>query len=106
MPYNISNWLDKNKDPLNETVVALLEQSKESLVGILFAPAAREFTHNIHLTLSLTNKWSYAKFLAWFNFQSIFIIIIIIIINFQRAQMSLEVTQSTRKVREIGLMLM
>ncbi|KAL4237581.1 hypothetical protein ACF0H5_002295 [Mactra antiquata] len=38
VPYNITNWLEKNKDPLNETVVALLEQSKEHLVGLLFAP--------------------------------------------------------------------
>ncbi|XP_053388294.1 myosin heavy chain, striated muscle-like isoform X5 [Mercenaria mercenaria] len=41
VPYNINGWLDKNKDPLNETVVALLEQSKEALVSTLFAhPAA------------------------------------------------------------------
>ncbi|XP_052774021.1 myosin heavy chain, striated muscle-like isoform X10 [Mya arenaria] len=36
VPYNTSGWLDKNKDPLNETVVALLEQSKEALVQTLF----------------------------------------------------------------------
>merc|ERR1712042_257283 len=30
VPYNIANWLEKNKDPLNETVVALLTQSKEA----------------------------------------------------------------------------
>lgn len=40
VPYNINGWLDKNKDPLNETVVALLEQSKEALVSTLFATAA------------------------------------------------------------------
>ncbi|CAL1527462.1 unnamed protein product [Lymnaea stagnalis] len=38
VPYNISGWLEKNKDPLNETVVELLSHSKEALVGILFAP--------------------------------------------------------------------
>ncbi|KAL4239976.1 hypothetical protein ACF0H5_000772 [Mactra antiquata] len=37
VPYNITNWLEKNKDPLNETVVALLEQSKEHIVHMLFA---------------------------------------------------------------------
>merc|ERR1719239_721990 len=39
VPYNITNWLDKNKDPLNETVVALLGASKELLVPVFF-PAA------------------------------------------------------------------
>ena len=38
VPYNITGWLDKNKDPLNETVVSLLEHSKEFLVQTLFAP--------------------------------------------------------------------
>lgn len=35
--YNLSNWLDKNKDPINETVVDLLSHSKEALVQTLFA---------------------------------------------------------------------
>ncbi|XP_059177767.1 myosin heavy chain, striated muscle-like isoform X1 [Physella acuta] len=38
VPYNICGWLEKNKDPLNETVVELLGHSKEALVQILFAP--------------------------------------------------------------------
>ncbi|XP_013068443.2 myosin heavy chain, striated muscle-like isoform X4 [Biomphalaria glabrata] len=38
VPYNICGWLEKNKDPLNETVVELLGQSKEPLVSMLFAP--------------------------------------------------------------------
>ena len=37
VPYNIDNWLDKNKDPINETVVELLSHSKEALVQLLFA---------------------------------------------------------------------
>ncbi|CAG2228981.1 MYH6_7 [Mytilus edulis] len=37
VPYNLKGWLDKNKDPINETVVALLQQSKEHLVQTLFA---------------------------------------------------------------------
>jgi myosin heavy chain 6/7 len=37
--YNISGWLDRNKDPLNETVIQTLEASKEPLVAHLFAPA-------------------------------------------------------------------
>ncbi|XP_010765413.1 myosin-7 [Notothenia coriiceps] len=35
--YNISNWLVKNKDPLNETVVGLFQKSNLKLLGILFA---------------------------------------------------------------------
>nr|VZI50304.1 unnamed protein product [Spirometra erinaceieuropaei] len=37
VPYNITGWLDKNKDPLNDTVVNLLQQSKEALVSLMFA---------------------------------------------------------------------
>jgi len=40
VPYNTNGWLDKNKDPLNETVVALLEQSKDILTSVLFTSAA------------------------------------------------------------------
>lgn len=35
--YNIAGWLDKNKDPINETVVQLLQASKEPLVSLFFA---------------------------------------------------------------------
>ena len=38
--YNIENWLDKNKDPINETVVGLLQASKEPMVVSFFAEAA------------------------------------------------------------------
>ncbi len=34
--YNISGWLDKNKDPLNDNVVQLLSTSKDSLVSTFF----------------------------------------------------------------------
>ncbi|XP_046351162.1 myosin heavy chain, striated muscle-like isoform X8 [Haliotis rufescens] len=37
VPYNINGWLEKNKDPLNETVVELLSHSKEAMVQTLFA---------------------------------------------------------------------
>ncbi|XP_071106405.1 myosin heavy chain, striated muscle-like isoform X1 [Haliotis cracherodii] len=40
VPYNITGWLEKNKDPINETVVELLSHSKESLVQTLFPAAA------------------------------------------------------------------
>ncbi|KAJ8374881.1 hypothetical protein SKAU_G00054610 [Synaphobranchus kaupii] len=35
--YNIMNWLVKNKDPLNETVVGLYQKSTMKLLSILFA---------------------------------------------------------------------
>ncbi|XP_004705615.1 myosin-16 [Echinops telfairi] len=34
--YNITGWLEKNKDPLNETVVGLFQKSSMGLLGILF----------------------------------------------------------------------
>ncbi|XP_029433444.1 myosin-16 isoform X2 [Rhinatrema bivittatum] len=34
--YNITGWLEKNKDPLNETVVGLFQKSNVSLLGLLF----------------------------------------------------------------------
>ncbi|TNN73125.1 Myosin-7 [Liparis tanakae] len=36
VPYNITGWLDKNKDPLNETVVALFQKSSHKLMAGLF----------------------------------------------------------------------
>ncbi|XP_043912232.1 myosin-4-like [Protopterus annectens] len=35
--YNISGWLDKNKDPLNETVVGLYQKSSLKLLAFLYA---------------------------------------------------------------------
>ncbi|XP_031439915.1 myosin-7-like [Clupea harengus] len=35
--YNICNWLVKNKDPLNETVVGLYQKSSMKMLGQLFA---------------------------------------------------------------------
>ncbi|KAL0156074.1 hypothetical protein M9458_047320, partial [Cirrhinus mrigala] len=35
--YNINNWLVKNKDPLNETVVGLYQKSTMKLLSYLFA---------------------------------------------------------------------
>lgn len=36
VPYNIVGWLDKNKDPLNETVVALFQKSSNKLLAALY----------------------------------------------------------------------
>ncbi|KAL8163117.1 UNVERIFIED_CONTAM: Myosin-8 [Gekko kuhli] len=35
--YNISGWLDKNKDPLNETVVGLFQKSSMKTLALLYA---------------------------------------------------------------------
>lgn len=34
--YNTEGWLDKNKDPINDSVVQLLSKSKEPLISALF----------------------------------------------------------------------
>ena len=35
--YNISGWLDKNKDPLNESVVQLYQKSSVRILSMLYA---------------------------------------------------------------------
>ncbi|KAK1197253.1 MYH1B protein, partial [Pygoscelis papua] len=40
--YNISGWLDKNKDPLNETVVGLYQKSSMKTLALLFASVGGE----------------------------------------------------------------
>ncbi|XP_053704649.1 myosin-7B-like [Synchiropus splendidus] len=36
VPYNITGWLDKNRDPLNETVVVLFQKSSNKMMAALF----------------------------------------------------------------------
>ncbi|XP_077581880.1 myosin, heavy chain 7B, cardiac muscle, beta a [Stigmatopora nigra] len=36
VPYNITGWLDKNKDPLNETVVSVFRKSSNKLLASLY----------------------------------------------------------------------
>ncbi|XP_015280748.1 PREDICTED: myosin-7B isoform X1 [Gekko japonicus] len=36
VPYNIVGWLDKNKDPLNETVVTIFQKSQNKLLASLY----------------------------------------------------------------------
>ncbi|MBN3313470.1 MYSS protein, partial [Atractosteus spatula] len=38
--YNVSGWLDKNKDPLNESVVQLYQKSSVKLLALLYASFA------------------------------------------------------------------
>uniref|UniRef100_A0A8C3BPB9 Uncharacterized protein n=1 Tax=Cairina moschata TaxID=8855 RepID=A0A8C3BPB9_CAIMO len=40
--YNISGWLEKNKDPLNETVIGLYQKSSVKTLALLFASAGGE----------------------------------------------------------------
>ncbi|XP_063312179.1 myosin-1B-like [Pelobates fuscus] len=40
--YNISGWLDKNKDPLNETVIGLYHKSSVKLLSFLYASYAAD----------------------------------------------------------------
>jgi myosin heavy chain 6/7 len=40
--YNINGWLDKNKDPIQECIVQLMQGSKEQLVAAIFKEAEDE----------------------------------------------------------------
>ncbi|CAH2291982.1 myosin, heavy chain 7, cardiac muscle, beta [Pelobates cultripes] len=40
--YNISGWLDKNKDPLNETVIGLYQKSSVKLLSFLYSSYAAD----------------------------------------------------------------
>lgn len=37
MPYNITGWLEKNKDPLNDTVVDLYKKGTNALLREIFS---------------------------------------------------------------------
>ena len=69
MGYNIVGWLDKNKDPINQSVVDLLKESKELLVPVFFAePAEGKFSYsNIY-----TNTHTYANTDIYYFFILIF----------------------------------
>ncbi|XP_066421734.1 myosin heavy chain, skeletal muscle, adult-like isoform X2 [Molothrus aeneus] len=43
--YNINGWLEKNKDPLNETVIGLYQKSSVKTLALLFASAGGEAGH-------------------------------------------------------------
>ncbi|KAM4573557.1 myosin heavy chain, fast skeletal muscle-like [Odontesthes bonariensis] len=40
--YNIAGWLDKNKDPLNESVIGLYQKSSCKLLAVLYPPPPPE----------------------------------------------------------------
>ncbi|KAL2100496.1 hypothetical protein ACEWY4_004890 [Coilia grayii] len=44
--YNIAGWLDKNKDPLNESVVQLYQKSSVKLLPVLYPPVVEGLMQN------------------------------------------------------------
>ncbi|XP_049927737.1 myosin heavy chain, fast skeletal muscle-like [Epinephelus moara] len=40
--YNIGGWLDKNKDPLNDSVIQLYQKSSVKLLSVLYPPVVEE----------------------------------------------------------------
>ncbi|CAL8368842.1 unnamed protein product [Lota lota] len=40
--YNVNGWLDKNKDPLNDSVVQLYQKSGNKLLPVLYPPVVEE----------------------------------------------------------------
>lgn len=52
MPYNIFGWLDKNKDPLNETVVACFQKSSNKLLASLYENYVGSDSGNLNTILS------------------------------------------------------
>ena len=51
--YNITGWLDKNKDPLNETVVGLYQKSSVKTLAFLFSGMASAEAGNYQQNSSL-----------------------------------------------------
>jgi myosin heavy subunit len=51
--YNIGGWLNKNKDPITDTVIQLMQESKEPMVATFFAPPPGIVT-NINIFDNLT----------------------------------------------------
>ncbi|KAG2460528.1 MYH4 protein, partial [Polypterus senegalus] len=51
--YNISGWLEKNKDPLNESVVGLYQKSSVKLLSFLYSSySATDGTENLNKLMS------------------------------------------------------
>ena len=47
--YTVEGWLDKNKDPLNESVVELFKKSSETLIAHLWSDYTVESGCDIHV---------------------------------------------------------
>ncbi|XP_067824765.1 myosin-7B-like [Heptranchias perlo] len=48
VPYNLNGWLDKNKDPLNETMVELFQKSSNELLAALYQDYVSTDTEQEH----------------------------------------------------------
>uniref|UniRef100_A0A7M4F151 Myosin heavy chain 7B n=1 Tax=Crocodylus porosus TaxID=8502 RepID=A0A7M4F151_CROPO len=48
VPYNIIGWLDKNKDPLNETVVAIFQKSQNKLLSSVYENYVSATSASVH----------------------------------------------------------
>ena len=60
--YNINGWLDKNKDPLNDSVVQLYQKSGNKLLPVLYPPVV-EGTISIGIwTMMLISTIMYMNF--------------------------------------------
>ena len=58
--YNINNWLVKNKDPLNETVVGLYQKSSLKLLSVIFIGYAGAESGTFSLLYSLTIRYRHS----------------------------------------------
>ena len=55
--YNVTGWLDKNKDPINNTVATLMKNSTScKLLNDLFADIGEEGKFEIFIKISFTIK--------------------------------------------------
>ena len=43
--YNVTGWLDKNKDPLNDSVIQLYQKSSNKLLPVLYPPVVEGTAH-------------------------------------------------------------
>ncbi|TSO37117.1 Myosin heavy chain, fast skeletal muscle [Bagarius yarrelli] len=59
--YNISGWLDKNKDPLNESVVQLYQKSPVKLLPMLYPPVVEVFSRQLEEKEALISQLTRGK---------------------------------------------
>lgn len=69
--YNITGWLEKNKDPLNETVIGLYQKSSLKTLALLFAAYGGEAGNlsTVHVSYFHTEYWWTFKAVFWFWLQ-------------------------------------
>jgi myosin heavy chain 6/7 len=64
VPYNVSNWLEKNKDPINVTVATLFKNSQTNkLLNIIYADMGEEGLYNKNILPFLLKT----SFVFWFD---------------------------------------